>query len=142
MPDSDGFMKKFEKTWAAPDPESFADLFHADGELLHPGMTEPLASAGVPDYIRRLTTVCPDLSLTVDRWSAADDYVLIEWTMGGTLFGKDVRWSGCDRFTLRGDRATYGVAYFDSLPLWALIDPSMAQDKPLEETLAEFAGAA
>ena len=140
--DADLFMEKFVDAWADPEPEKFTRLFHPDGCLLHPGMKQPLASTDVADYIEQLIAICPDLSLQVDRWQAGSDYVLIEWTMGGTLLGQDVRWSGVDRFVLEGDVAIDGVAYFDSLPLWALVDPSMKREKTLEETFADLVGVA
>ena len=34
-------------------------------------------------------------------------------------------WDGADRFTLRGDRAVEGVAYFDTLPIWQKVNPSL-----------------
>ena len=45
--------------------------------------------------------------------------------MSASVRGQQVQWEGADRFTLKGDRAIYGVAYFDTLPLWVAIDPSM-----------------
>jgi hypothetical protein len=40
---------------------------------------------------------------------------------------------GVDRFSLKGDRATYGIAYFDTLQLWARVDPDMDRGSPLEQ---------
>ncbi|MGH2963777.1 MAG: nuclear transport factor 2 family protein [Solirubrobacterales bacterium] len=136
MSDAERFMEKFTAIWAAPDPDRFTELFHAEGKLLHPGMEQPISAEEIPDYIRGIKAALPDVSLAVERWLAGEDFVLIEWVMGGTLFGRDVRWAGADRFTLRGDRATDGVAYFDSLPLWSLVDRSMARESSLEEAVA------
>lgn len=77
--------------------------------------------------------IAPDLRLQVDRWAAADDFVLIEWTITATFRDEPVEWSGVDRFSLRGDRATYGIAYFDTLPLRALVDPDLDRASPLEQ---------
>lgn len=136
MTDAERFMKRFTEIWADPEPDRFLELFHPEGKLLHPGMSEPISAEEIPEYIGGIKDACSDLSLAVERWSEGDGFVLIEWIMGGTLFGQDVRWPGADRFNLRGDRATYGVAYFDTLPLWAKIDPSMVRESSLEEAIA------
>jgi ketosteroid isomerase-like protein len=135
----DRFVARFEEIWSRPDPERFRELWTDDGVLLHPGMREPLPAANVADYVRSLLAVAPDLTLRVERWAARDDSVLIEWTISGGFRGETVRWSGVDRFTLRGERAVEGVAYFDTLPLWARIDPSMQRSAPLEEVAGEVA---
>lgn len=74
--DPDRFIDKFQRMWAAPQPDSFADLFTADGTLLHPTMREPISRADVPAYVRQLTALVPDLSLTVSNWSSSGDAIL------------------------------------------------------------------
>jgi ketosteroid isomerase-like protein len=136
MSDAERFVSRFSEMWKAPEPDAFAALWHEDGELLHPGMESPISSAEIPDYVRKLKAAAPDISLRVHRWAAADDFVLIEWTITTTVNDEAVEWSGVDRFTLRGDRAVYGVAYFDTLPLWAHLDPSMQRSGGLEAATA------
>jgi hypothetical protein len=122
------FVATFARVWSDPQPDQYAELWHEDGTLLHPGMEEPLPASQIPDYVRRLLSVAPDIRLAVDRWAAQDDFVLIEWTIT-TTFRDGVRsWSGVDRFTLRGNRAVEGIAYFDMMPIWAAVDPSLARD--------------
>lgn len=141
MPDADPdrFIDKFQRMWAAPRPDSFADLFAADGTLLHPTMREPISRADVPAYVRQLTTLVPDLSLAVRHWSSAGDVVLIEWVLTGTFDGEPVEITGADRFTLRGDQAVEGVAYFDTNPLWARIDPALDRGHLLDALQARSA---
>jgi ketosteroid isomerase-like protein len=137
MSDAEQFVSRFSEMWRAPKPDTFAALWHEDGELLHPGMESPISSAEIPDYVRRVKAAAPDVSLHVHRWAAAEDFVLIEWTITATVNEEAVEWSGVDRFTLRGDRAVYGVAYFDTLPLWARLDPSMERSGGLEVATTE-----
>jgi hypothetical protein len=87
-------------------------------------MEQPMSAAEVPGYIASVQAVMPEIHLEAARWAAAGDDVLIEWTITGTVAGQAVSWSGADRFTLRGEHAVEGVAYFDTLPLWARLDPS------------------
>lgn len=133
MTDAELFVERFRDIWQDPDPGRYRDLWTEEGLLLHPGMDEPLPWQGLADYVRSMLEIAPDLRLQVDRWAAADDFVLIEWTITATFRDQPVEWSGVDRFSLRGDRATYGIAYFDTLPLRALVDPDLDRASPLEQ---------
>ena len=136
MPDAEKFVQRFTEVWRSPQPQEFADLWTEDGVLLHPGMSHPIGHSEILDYVRRIKEVAPDISLRPTRWATAEDYVLIEWTITATFDGEPVSWDGVDRFTLRDDRATEGIAYFDSLPLWARLDPSMQRGSALETAAA------
>jgi ketosteroid isomerase-like protein len=127
------FVARFTELWKDPDPDGYADLWHNGGVLRHPTMGNDLQQEGIPDYVRRLKAIAPDISLSVERWAASEDAVLIEWTLRATFRGESIEVPGVDRFTLRGDRATEGVAYFDTMPLWGAIDPSLAQSESFEE---------
>lgn len=138
----ESFVRRFAEIWAKPDPDRYAELWHEDGLLVHPTMSEPLDQSGIPDYVRRLQTAAPDIALEVDSWAGRGDTVLIEWTLHATVGDESADISGVDRFTLRGDRAVEGVAYFDTMPLWARIDGNIKQDEALEDRLHALAAAA
>jgi len=137
MADAERFVERFSKVWAAPEPDEFQALWDEEGTLLHPGMGAPIPHTEIPDYVRRIKKIAPDISLRVDRWAASADFVLIEWTITATLRGEPIGWSGVDRFTLRGDRAIEGLAYFDSMPLWGKLDPSLQRGVSLEEAASQ-----
>lgn len=120
------FLTRFTDMWKNPTPQEFADLFSEDGELLHPTMEGPIARDEIPGYVAQITSVSPDISLSVDRWAARGNSIFIEWTISGSYADEQISWRGADRFTLQGDRAIEGVAYFDTLPLWEQIgaDPT------------------
>jgi hypothetical protein len=125
-PDPESFVRRFTRVWSFPEPDEFADLWADGGVLLHPTMARAIPKAEVPDYLRRLKAVAPDIRLEPKAWAARGDQVFIEWTITATRRGAEpTTWDGVDRFTLRGDRAIEGIAYFDTAPLWARIDPSM-----------------
>lgn len=118
-PDPAGFVERFTRVWKAPEPDAFADLWADGGRLLHPTMASSIPKDEIPDYVRRLKALAPDIHLEPRRWAAAGADVLIEWTISLTRDGEAVTWDGVDRFTLDGDRAVEGVAYFDTSPIWA-----------------------
>lgn len=132
MSDAERFVQKFTDVWGAKDPDRYPELFHPEGKLLHPDMKEPLTIDKLPAYIRQILRAMPGLKLVPTDWAAKGETVFIEWTMSGTINGQFVEWRGADRFDLRGDRAIYGVAYFDSYPLRVAADPSVKRERMLE----------
>jgi uncharacterized protein (TIGR02246 family) len=131
-PEPAAFIEEFQRMWRDPQPETFADLFTEHGTLFHPTMERPIGRAEVPEYVARLKAIAPDISLAVRSWAASGDAVLIEWVITATFDGERVEIEGADRFTLSGDRAAEGVAYFDTVALWAKVDPAMARGHLLD----------
>ena len=119
------FVDRFTMLWDRPEPDAYASLWHDDGTLLHPGMEAPIPASEIPDYVRRLTKALPDIRLTPLTWAGRGDDVLIEWEITATFKGRAFSWRGADRFTLRGERAVEGIAYFDTFPIWAAVDPTL-----------------
>ena len=141
-PDPKRFVEHFTRVWSDPEPDDFADLWAEGGILLHPTMARPIPEGEIPDYLRRLKSIAPDIRLEPRSWAAQGDQVFIEWTITATRRGGEpAKWDGVDRFTLEGDRAKEGIAYFDTAPLWARIDPSARRGDLLDAAI-EAAGAA
>lgn len=134
-PDHEGFMRRFRKAWGTRSPDDFAEVFHQTGTVYHPTMERPAAGSELWDYFDRLRTVAPDVHLSVDRWTARGSIVMIEWSMRARYGSEELAWNGMDRFTILGDRAVEGIAYFDTLALWAILDPTMRRG-PMAEVLS------
>jgi len=131
------FVARFTEMWRAPEPASFSALFHPEGRLLHPTMEHSIARDEVPAYVAAIKERLPDISLEVLNWAADGDVVLIEWTITGTYGDEAVSWSGADRFTLRDGLAMEGIAYFDTAPLWARLDPASPRGDLVEVPLPQ-----
>jgi ketosteroid isomerase-like protein len=138
--DAERFVEHWTEIWREFDTSRFPELFHPEGTLFHPTMREPITSEQEPVYMEGLKALIPDLMLRPTRWGATEDGVLIEWKITGTLAGEPYEVVGADRFTLRGDRAIEGIAYFDTYPIWARLDPGMRRDSTLSELTAQAAG--
>jgi hypothetical protein len=136
-PDPSSFVRKFSEVWAAPEPDAFAALWHPDGVLLHPTMENAMPQSEIPEYVRQVKAVLPDISLAVRHWAASGDVVLIEFTVTATFRGEALSWEGVDRFTLRGDRAIEGIAYFDTAPLWRRLGEGAPQGHILDAAAEE-----
>ena len=138
--DPAAFIERFSRVWAAPEPDEFGAIWQPEGTLFHPTMAAPIPQSEIPDYLRRVKAMMPDISLRVLRWAASDDVVLVEWEITGTYGGEHRAWRGADRFTLRDDRAVEGVAYFDTHWMWAVLDPDSEQGS-LDEVAAKLSDA-
>jgi hypothetical protein len=135
MSDAERFVERWTEIWREFDTSRFPELFHPEGTLLHPTMPRPISREQEPLFMEGLKRAMPDLELRPTRWGPTDDGVLIEWRITGTLAGGPIEIVGADRFTLRGDRATEGIAYFDTYPIWSRIDRSMAREVTISELL-------
>ena len=111
------FVERFQAYWSDPDPEDLRAILTDDVRLVQPlapptrGIDAAIAS------FRRLFAQFPDLRATVDRWRGDDTCVFIEFRLRTTLGRGVVEWPAVDRFTLRGDKASERVSYFDGIPL-------------------------
>jgi limonene-1,2-epoxide hydrolase len=111
------FVERFQAYWSDPDPEELRHILTDDVRLVQPlappthGIDAAIAS------FRRLFAQFPDLRAAVDRWRGDDTCVFIEFRLRATLGRDVVEWPAVDRFTLRGDKASERVSYFDGLPL-------------------------
>jgi hypothetical protein len=114
---AEDFVRRFTEYWRAPDPDRLPGLLTDDVRLVQPlsPTTEGMAAARAG--FRRLIAQFPDIHAVVDRWSGDDQYVFIEFRLRATIGRTLVEWPAVDRFTLRGDKASERVSYFDPLPL-------------------------
>jgi hypothetical protein len=118
------FVDRFEEAWKQP-RERFAELFHREGTLFQSGMERPIGRDQIPAQVEAILSLIPDQRIRVERWGAHGDDVFIEWTQMATFRGEPMSWSGNSRFTLRDGLIIEEIAYFDTLPLRALIDPTL-----------------
>lgn len=116
--DAGRFVQAFADGWSGPYPDQLLALLDPRVRLVQPIFPPTVGhETARTTFFGTLVRFLPDVRLEVDRWSAAGDLVMIEWTASATLAGRPLRWSGVDRFLLAGDRAVERVAYFDALPL-------------------------
>ncbi len=125
------FVRRFEEAWVDP-ATRFAELFHPEGTLYQQGMERPITKDEIPAHVAAILSLIPDQRIVAQRWAVNGDDVFIEWTASATFRGEAVSWSGASRFTLRDGLVLEEIAYFDTLPLRALIDPSLKRTGLLE----------
>lgn len=117
MTDPAEFVRRFATFWSAPEPERLSELLTPDVTLVQPLAPRTRGLAAAEASFRGLFALVPDLRASVDRWGAHGDAVFIEFRLRGTFAGRIREWPAVDRFTLRGDKASERVSYFDATAL-------------------------
>jgi len=119
------FLIHYAQLWQAPQPRRFADFYHPQGRMLNPGMHRPLRKPEVPGYYAFLLSAIPDLRMEQQAWAGDQQALYVEWQAKGTFVGKPFQLNVVDRFEFIEGRVIYGQAYFDTVALLRLIDPSI-----------------
>jgi ketosteroid isomerase-like protein len=115
------FAAAFAEAWAHPTPEGLVKLLHPEVRLEAPMMETTVGHDAAIAEFRRLFELLSDVHGDVQRWSARDDVVFIEWTLSATFAGRPLQWRLVDRFLVADGLGLERVAYFDPLPLAAAI---------------------
>lgn len=120
---AEAWVEAFAEGWRAPrDADSFADHFDHwladDVRLVQPQLPPIVGRTAFRErFARPLFSLIDDPRGTVQSWAAADDVVLIELTLTGSIAGRPFRLPVVDRVTLRDGLAKERVSYFDPMPL-------------------------
>ena len=124
MTDAERFLARFSAFGADPSPDGYEDLFDpVEGEVLHPGMGEPLHRDQVRAYMATYLKTIPGFRFEVLRWAERDGVVFVEAANEGKPGGELLRWASVYRIVLRGDRVLSGRAFADRIPILAALLP-------------------
>lgn len=134
--DARAFLEHLSDQWRQLRADALPELFHEDGRLIHPAMTEFIPREEIPAYFRSRLAVVPDYSLTIDDWAFRGNTLLVEWTFTGTIGGhRPPNFHGVHRFTLRGQKAVEAVAYYDTAAMMTLIQEAIERGDIVPEDL-------
>jgi len=123
--DVDGFLERFFAFGAAPSVETYLPLFDPAATLFDAGMPRPITVPEIPDSIRGVLALVPDLVMVPERWRERDGTLFVEAGNRATLAGEPVHWRSVYCVDLSGDRVVRGRRYYDRRPLFARLDPSL-----------------
>ena len=126
------FVTQFVDAWARSDGAGFADLWLDNGVLVHPAVASPLHGSEVPKWSERVKAAMPDFTFQADEWASHGDLMFLQWSSSATVGSQSLRWSGVDRFRLQDWRISEEIVYFDTLPLWSVLDPAMVRPALLD----------
>ncbi len=111
------FVDAFERFWQSPSVDALDGLLTEDVVLRQPLAPTSRGLAAGKRAFAQIFTAVPDLHAVVDRWTATEDGVLIEFRLMGTVGGRPIEWPVIDRFVLRNGMAVERRGYFDPTPL-------------------------
>ncbi len=125
------WVEMFAEGWRAPsDADSFVDHFipwlDPEIRLIQPQMPVLVGYEAFREgFARPLFDTIDGLHGEVAGWAARGDVLYIEVVLRGTLGGRPIEFTSCDRITLRGDKAVERMAYSDPTPvlLAGLVNP-------------------
>lgn len=117
MDDAAQFVQRFTEFWARPRVQDLSTLLTPDVVLIQPLTPRLEGLAAAQADFAKLFNWLPDMHGMIDGWSARDSTLFIEFRLACTLKGQYIEWPAVDRMTLRGDKASERISYFDPLPI-------------------------
>ena len=114
-------------SWNRHDADAVVSAFAEGGLYIHPALPEPATGAAIGDFVRAVSTWCPDFSLDLISIGDTGERVVLEWLFHGTNTGpaadgtpptgKQVSFPGVDVAQVEGDKIRTERVYFDLLGL-------------------------
>ena len=120
---AEAWVAGFAEGWRAPAGAdglvaNFEPMLAPDVRLIQPQLPTLVGhDAFRRGFAEPLFTLVPDLHGRVVRWGSRGDDVFIEVELEGSLGGRPVRFTSCDRITLRDGVAIEREAHMDPTPL-------------------------
>jgi ketosteroid isomerase-like protein len=129
--DVERWFALFARFGRAPSPDSYAAVFHPEGEVADAGMAAPTPASQVRDAIAHVLRLMPDLRIDMRRYRARGDTVFVEAANRGTINGTKVAWGAVYRVHLRDGLVLKGRRFYDQAELFRALRPEMAWLSPL-----------
>ncbi len=109
----------------APSPDSYAAVFHPEGEVADAGMTTPTPASQVREAIAHVLRLMPDLAIDMRRHRSRGSTVFVEADNRGTINGTQVAWGATYRVHLRDGGVHRGRRFYDQATLFRALRPDM-----------------
>lgn len=109
----------------APGPDTYAAVFHPDGEVADAGMAMPTPASQVREAIAHVLRLMPDLTIDMRRFRSRGAAVFVEAANRGTINGASVAWSATYRVHLRDGGVFRGRRFYDQATLFRTLRPDM-----------------
>lgn len=119
------WFEKFRAFGRSPGPDSYAGVFHPDGEVADAGMAAPTPAAQVREAIAHVLRLMPDLFIDMKRYRSRGDRVFVEAANRGTINGTPVAWDAVYRVRLRDGGVLQGRRFYDQATLFRALRPDL-----------------
>jgi ketosteroid isomerase-like protein len=125
------WFERFAAFGRAPSPDSYAAVFHPEGEVADAGMAAPTPASQVREAIAHVLRLMPDLRIDMRRYRARGATVFVEAANGGTINGTAVEWNAVYRVHLRDGSVFRGRRFYDQATVFRALRPDMGWLPPL-----------
>jgi hypothetical protein len=123
--DASRWFELFRAFGRAPTPDSYAAVFHPEGEVADSGMTAPTPASQVRTAIAHVLKLMPDLFIDMKRYRSRGDAVFVEAANRGTINGMRVEWDAVYRVHLKDGLVHRGRRFYDQATLFRALRPDM-----------------
>lgn len=135
--DAARWFELFRAFGKAPSPDSYAAVFHPQGEVADAGMATPTPASQVHDAISHVLRLMPDLRIDMQRYRARGDAVFVEAANTGTINGTPVAWNAVYRVHLRDGLVHRGRRFYDQTHVFRALRPDLGWLPPLAAPTGE-----
>lgn len=123
--DAARWFELFRAFGRSPSPDSYAAVFHPEGEVADAGMAAPTPASQVRDAIAHVLKLMPDLHIDMRRYRARGDVLFVEAANRGTIKGVAVAWGAVYRVHLRDGLVHRGRRFYDQATVFRALRPAM-----------------
>jgi hypothetical protein len=133
------WFELFRAFGRAPSPDSYAAVFHPEGEVADAG-TAPVPASQVRAAMAHILRLMPDLFIEMKRYRARDASVFVDAANSGTLNGTKVAWDAVYRVHLKDGLVHRGRRFYDQATVFRALRPDMGCLPQLAPSSAAFTG--
>ncbi|HSI02017.1 MAG TPA: nuclear transport factor 2 family protein [Reyranella sp.] len=138
--DASRWFELFKAFGRAPTPDSYAAVFHPEGEVADAGMPTPTPASQVREAIAHVLRLMPDLQIDMKRYRARGDAVFVEAMNSGTINGTRVAWDAVYRVHLKDGLVHRGRRFYDQATLFRALRPDMSWLPQMPASSRTFSG--
>jgi ketosteroid isomerase-like protein len=136
--DAARWFELFRTFGRTPSPDSYAAVFHPDGEVADAGAA-PVPASQVREAIAHILRLMPDLFIDMKRYRVRGNSVFVDAANGGTLNGTKVAWDAVYRVRLKEGRVHRGRRFYDQATIFRALRPDMGRLPQLAPSSESFA---
>lgn len=133
------WFELFRAFGRAPSPDTYAAVFHPEGEVADAG-APPVPASQVREAIALILQLMPDLFIDMKRYRERGNSVFVDAANRGTLNGTTVAWNAVYRVRLKERRVHRGRRFYDQATVLRALRPDMGRLPQLEPSSPPFSG--
>jgi ketosteroid isomerase-like protein len=137
--DAARWFELFRAFGRAPSPDSYAAVFHPEGEVADAGAA-PVPASQVREAIAHVLRLMPDLFIDMKRCRTRGPSVFVDAANRGTINDTPVAWNAIYRVQLKEGRVHRGRRFYDQATVFRALRPDMGRLPQLAPSSIPFSG--